>query len=166
MFEGTTLSEGRGTTRPFELLGAPFANESWRETVSELGLPRTMYRFACFEPSISNFAEHTCCGIQTYWLLDSIRDHEEFDPVYVGVALLSTAHQLYASENDSSNETANFDWVSSASSSGTEYNIDLLTGCSWIRRSIDGGMSATEIRVKWTPELRDFKAIREKYLLY
>ena len=167
MFEGTTLSEGRGTTRPFELLGAPFANASWRETMSQLGLPHTKYRFACFEPSTSKFAEHTCCGVQTYWSLDSIRAYEEFDPTYVGVALLSTAHQLYASGNDgSSNETASFNWVSSGSGDEKEYNIDLLTGGSWIRKSINQGMSPTEIKEKWTPGLQDFKAIREKYLLY
>jgi uncharacterized protein YbbC (DUF1343 family) len=66
LFEGTSLSEGRGTTRPFELLGAPWANESWPLAMRERGIDGTDYRFQCFTPTIDDFAGETVCGLQTY----------------------------------------------------------------------------------------------------
>ena len=114
MFEGTSFSEGRGTTRPFELLGAPFGNESWYEAMRALNISNTNYRFNCFAPTDDDFAGQTCCGLQSYWFLNCEEDYREFDPVYVGVALLSTAKRLYNPESvpgGMKNETTAFTWV-------------------------------------------------------
>lgn len=145
MFESTALSEGRETTRPFELPGPRFCDAAWRKAMPRLGLLYTKDRFACFEPSM--FCDHTCCGLQTYWSLNSVCAHEKFDQTYVGVALLSTGHRLDASENyGSRNETASCNWVSSGSGNEKEYNIGLRTGASWIRKPIDKDVSHEKIR--------------------
>lgn len=159
MFEGTSISEGRGTTRPFELLGAPFGNDSWYEDMRTLDIPNTNYRFNCFEPVFDKFANETCCGLQTYWFLNCIEDYQQFDAVYVGVALLSTAKRLYGNPH---RNTGNFTWVEADG----VYDVDLLAGGPLIRESIDAGLSPAEIRASWQGDLDTFKSIRKKYLLY
>ena len=158
MFEGTSMSEGRGTTRPFELLGASFANESWYQDMRSLGIPNTNFRFNCFEPVYDKFANETCCGLQTYALLECPEDYEHFDAVYVGVALLSTAERLYGSAGNS----ANFSWLNTDG----VYDVDLLAGGPLIRESIDAGLTPQDIKKSWQADLDTFKDIRKKYLLY
>lgn len=165
MFEGVSISEGRGTTRPFELLGAPFGNSSWYQAMRELDIPNTNYRFNCFAPVDDDFEGQTCCGLQTYWTLHSEDDYANFDPVYVGVALLSTAKHLYNPQSvpgGEKNESTAFTWVKIDS----DYDIDLLAGGPLIRESIDAGLSPDEIRERWQDDLEDFKKIRRSYLLY
>lgn len=159
LFEGTSISEGRGTTRPFELLGAPFGNDSWYEEMRALEIPNTNYRFNCFEPVFDKFANETCCGLQSYWSLDCVEDYENFDAVYVGVALLSTAKRIYG--NPHSN-TGNFTWLEADG----VYNVDLLGGGPLIRESINAGLAPAAIKASWLDGLEKFKAKRKKYLLY
>lgn len=159
MFEGTSISEGRGTTRPFELLGAPFGNDFWYEDMRALEIPNTNYRFNCFEPVFDKFANETCCGLQSYWSLNCAEDYEQFDAVYIGVALLSTAKRIYGNPH---HNTGNFSWVEADG----VYDIDLLAGGPLIRESIDAGLSPNEIRASWQEDLEAFKLKRKKYLLY
>lgn len=159
LFEGTSISEGRGTTRPFELLGAPFGNDSWYEEMRALDIPNTNYRFNCFEPVFDKFANETCCGLQSYWSLSCADDYKHFDAVYVGVALLWTAKRLYGSPNGN---TGNFTWLEA----GGVYNVDLLGGGPLIRESIDAGLDPSAIKESWLGELEKFKVNRKRYLLY
>lgn len=88
-----------------------------------------------------------------------VEDYEQFDAVYVGVALLSTAKHLYGNPN---HNTVKFTWVEADG----VYDVDLLAGGPLIRESIDAGLSPKAIRASWQGELEKFKTIREKYLLY
>ncbi|KAJ9150902.1 Uncharacterized conserved protein UCP016719 [Pleurostoma richardsiae] len=167
MFEGTSISEGRGTTLPFELLGAPWANESWSLAMRALGIPHTNYRFACFTPTTSKFTSETACGVQNYIQLSNVKDYEEFDPVYVGVGLLWTARHLYTVDNTTGDgiTTDAFHWIYGGSSK-TVYDIDVLTGSPLIRDGIEKGLHPAEIKEAWLPSLEEFKQKRTKYLLY
>lgn len=162
MFEGTNVSEGRGTTRPFELLGATFANETWRDSMSVLSIPYTKYRFACFAPTDSKFEGETACGLQTYINLDSVAEYKAFDPVYLGLTLLSTVKSLYT---NGTNATAGFQWRYDTGNV-IPYDIDRLTGSDLVRTSLDQGLSPDAIKEAWTSGLEDFKKLRAKYLLY
>lgn len=165
MFEGTSLSEGRGTVRPFELLGAPWANESWVDAMRKLNVPQTSYRFQCFTPTTSKFQGSTACGLQIYMDLQH-GDYEEFDAPFVGVNLLYTARKLFAVGDTSGQAPTNgsFHWLYSGSSK--TYDVDVLTGSPLVRESIEKGMTPEEIRKAWAPRLQKFRQIRKKYLLY
>jgi uncharacterized protein YbbC (DUF1343 family) len=91
--------------------------------------------------------------------LNCIEDYQQFDAVYVGVALLSTAKRLYGNPH---RNTGNFTWVEADG----VYDVDLLAGGPLIRESIDAGLSPAEIRASWQGDLDTFKSIRKKYLLY
>ncbi|KFY04543.1 hypothetical protein O988_00703 [Pseudogymnoascus sp. VKM F-3808] len=168
MVEGTSLSEGRGTTRPFELLGAPYTNDSWANTMRSLQIPYTAYRPACFSPTTSKFVSQTACGLQTYITLNGARDYYNFDPVHLGVSLLWSAKHLYTAENNDTglgDSTQSFHWLPNGSLKSL-YDVDVLAGGPLIRQGIEAGLTPDEIRDSWQHDLRAFKKKREKYLLY
>ena len=66
LFEGTNLSEGRGTTRPFELIGAPYVDHRWAERLNSRGLPGVRFREAYFTPSFSKHQGKVCGGVQVH----------------------------------------------------------------------------------------------------
>src|SRR5206468_13011663 len=84
LFEGTSVSEGRGTARPFELVGAPaVASERFAGTLNKRRLPGVIFRPAVFEPTFHKHARQTCGGCQIH-----VRDRQAFRPVLTGVALV------------------------------------------------------------------------------
>ncbi len=91
LLEGTNLSEGRGTTRPFELFGAPFL-EPGRilDRLKEIELPGVILRTACFEPTFHKWAGELCRGFQLH-----VTDRRTFKPYYTTLALLAAIRQLY-----------------------------------------------------------------------
>lgn len=133
-----------------------------------LDIPNTNFRPACFSPTTSKFQSQTVCGLQSYIFLDSVSDHEEFDPVFLGVSLLWSAKHLYTvGGNDTGfgNTTQSFHWLFNGSNKSL-YDVDVLTGGSLIREGIEAGLSPDEIRSQWEADLQAFKKKRETYLLY
>lgn len=134
-----------------------------------LSIPHTNYRFACFTPTFSKYTGKTACGLQTYVSIAENKAHEyaDFDPVYVGTALLWAAKHLYTIDGydgGKGNTTDGFHWIFAG---GTmEYDIDVLVGGPVVRESIDAGLSPEEVRQRWMPELEVFREKRKKYLLY
>lgn len=126
-----------------------------------LEVANTNYRFACFSPTTSKFESETACGVQTYVSLRNQASYEGFDPVYLGVALLSTAKQLYQTPK---NGTA-FEWLASTSDK-SQFNVDILAGSPLVREGIDAGLTPEAIRASWKPALAKFKAQRAQYLVY
>ncbi|MEU9441562.1 DUF1343 domain-containing protein [Streptomyces sp. NPDC048304] len=144
MFEGTNVSEGRGTTRPFELLGAEGIDGRWAAAVNELALPGVRFREAYFAPTFSKFQGKTVGGVQIH-----VHDRAAYDPVRTGIALLVTARKVwdgFAWRSD--------DW------------IDKLTGSTRVRTMIDAGAGTDEVVGAWQEELAAFRRIRREYLLY
>ncbi|MFC9289279.1 exo-beta-N-acetylmuramidase NamZ domain-containing protein [Streptomyces sp. NPDC057052] len=144
LFEGTNLSEGRGTTRPFELLGAEGVDGSWAAAVNGLGLPGAHFREAYFAPAFSKFQGRTVGGVQVH-----VHDRDAFDPVRTGVALLVTARRVWSG----------FAWRADGW-------IDRLTGSAWVRTAIDAGAGVDEVVAGWQEELAAFRRVRREYLLY
>jgi uncharacterized protein YbbC (DUF1343 family) len=144
MFEGTNLSEGRGTTRPFELLGADGIDGRWAAAANGLALPGVRFREAYFAPTFSKFQGKTIGGVQIH-----VHDRAAYDPVRTGVALLVTAKQVWSG----------FAWRS-------DNWIDKLTGSTHVRTAIDAGAGTDEVVAGWRDELAAFRETRRKYLLY
>ncbi|QKW05672.1 DUF1343 domain-containing protein [Streptomyces sp. NA04227] len=144
MFEGTNLSEGRGTTRPFELLGAEGVDRRWAQAANALALPGVAFREAYFAPTFSKFQGKTVGGVQIH-----VHDRHAFDPVRTGVALLITAKQVWSG----------FAWR-------PDNWIDKLTGSTLVRTMIDAGAGTDEVVAAWQRELDTFRLIRTRYLHY
>jgi uncharacterized protein YbbC (DUF1343 family) len=144
LFEGTNLSEGRGTTRPFELLGAAGIDGAWAAAANELGLPGVRFREAYFAPVFSKFQGTTVGGVQVH-----VADRAVFDPVRTAIALLVTAKRVWDG----------FAWRS-------DQWIDKLTGSARVRTMIDAGADTDEVVAGWRTELAAFRRVRERYLGY
>ncbi|MGI5442344.1 exo-beta-N-acetylmuramidase NamZ family protein [Streptomyces shenzhenensis] len=144
LFEGTNLSEGRGTTRPFELLGADGIDGRWAAAAGELGLPGVRFREAYFAPAFSKFQGTTVGGVQIH-----VHDRAAYDPVRTGIALLVTARRVWSG----------FAWRS-------DDWIDKLTGSAQVRTMIDAGAGPDEVAGAWQRELAAFRRVRGEYLHY
>ncbi|MEU3298543.1 DUF1343 domain-containing protein [Streptomyces sp. NPDC006678] len=144
LFEGTNLSEGRGTTRPFELLGAEGIDRAWAEAANALELPGVRFREAYFAPTFSKFQGKTVGGVQLH-----VHDRDVFDPVRTGIGLLVTAKRSWSG----------FAWRS-------DNWIDKLTGSTRVRTLIDAGAGTDDVVGAWQQDLAAFRAVRREYLLY
>ncbi|MET8245327.1 DUF1343 domain-containing protein [Streptomyces sp. NPDC005202] len=144
LFEGTNLSEGRGTTHPFELLGAEGIDGRWAAAANGLGLPGVHFREAYFAPTFSKFQGTTVGGVQIH-----VHDRAAYDPVRTGIALLVTARKIWSG----------FTWRS-------DNWIDKLTGSTQVRTMIDAGAGTDEVVAGWREELAAFRKLRKEYLLY
>jgi uncharacterized protein YbbC (DUF1343 family) len=151
MFEGTNLSEGRGTTRPFELVGAPYADYKWAERLAALEIPGAGFRESYFTPTFSKHVGKVCAGVQVH-----ITDPATFDPMRVGVEMLVAAHSLYD----------DFEWRYDSWDSVRPYWIDKLTGSTRLREQITAGATADEVVGAWKTELAAFDQRRQQYLIY
>jgi uncharacterized protein YbbC (DUF1343 family) len=154
LFEGILISEGRGTTRPFELIGAPWIEaESFARRMNELGLPGVYFRPAVFEPTFQKHAKLTCGGCQIH-----VTDRNTFRPVLTGVALIAMFRQMDPSQ---------FAWRKPP----YEYEldkmpIDILAGSPRLREQIESGMDGRQIAATWATDEESFRQVRKPYLLY
>ena len=152
--EGTELSEGRGTTKPFELNGAPFIDPYvWAGELEKFGFEGVAFRPCFFQPTFQKWAGQTCGGVQIH-----VTDRESFTPVIVGIAMIKTAHDLY---------TEHFQWKQSAYEYVFDKNpFDVVCGTDQIRKQIESDVSIAEIAKAWQGALEEFKTARQEYLLY
>jgi uncharacterized protein YbbC (DUF1343 family) len=152
--EGTNASEGRGTTRPFELVGAPWIKaETFAAALNARGLPGVYFRRAVFEPTFQKHARVACGGCQIHVL-----DRAAFKPVLTGVAIIDEMRAA---------DPASFAWKPPP----YEYEhdkqpIDVIAGAKWFREAIDAGERAEAIARRWAKSVDDFRARRQAYLLY
>ena len=152
--EGTQMSEGRGTTRPFELVGAPYINaEDFAAALSSLGLPGVYFRSCVFVPTFQKHGGQACGGVQIHVL-----DRHAFEPVITGIAIVKTAFDMYREH---------FRWKDPPYEYEYDRNpFDLIAGTSAVREAIERGDSLEQIESSWRRPLKEFMAIREKFLLY
>jgi uncharacterized protein YbbC (DUF1343 family) len=154
LVEGTCLSEGRGTTRPFELIGAPYIqSRAYAEYLNALALPGVRFRPAYFQPTFQKWAGQMCGGIQIY-----VTDREDFEPYLTGIALISAAQALYPES---------FQWREPP----YEYEFEkmpfeILCGERKITDMILRKASMGEIRQSWQADIEVFQRQRTPYLLY
>jgi uncharacterized protein YbbC (DUF1343 family) len=145
LFEGTVLSEGRGTTRPFETVGAPGIDWRWAEQLNALGLKGVRFRETYFAPTFNKFQGKTCGGVTLH-----VTNAAEFDAISSAVAMLITAKSLYPSV---------FAWR-------PDNWIDKLSGSDRLRKMIDAQAPLDEIVGAWHQELHQFRRTRLPYLRY
>ena len=154
MFEGTNISEGRGTTKPFEMIGAPYIDPyELKDTILNDNLPGVFFRPLHFQPTFHKYSGEICGGLQIHVL-----DREAFKPVLTSISIASAIHRLYPNH---------FEWKQPP----YEYvydklPFDVINGGSVIREQIEAGTSVLQIEDGWRSGLSDFAKLRKKYLLY
>jgi uncharacterized protein YbbC (DUF1343 family) len=154
LFEGTSVSEGRGTTRPFELVGAPgIVAERFADRMNRRELPGVFFRPVLFEPTFHKHAKVGCGGCQIHVL-----DRHAFRPVESAVALL----EAFRNEGGGA-----FKWKDPPYEYEYERNpFDVLAGSPMLREQIESGIPASEIARTWETPVAEFRKTRERFLLY
>lgn len=155
LLEGTNISEGRGTTRPFEIFGAPFIEpETLLENLKELHLQGVIFRPMYFEPTFHKYAGKLCGGAQIH-----VTNREKYKPFKTGIAIIKVIHDIYKE-----------DFLWKLPPYEYEYEkmpIDILAGTDRLRIMIETGEKIDRIEKWYSEECLNFnKRHREKYLLY
>lgn len=153
-FEGTEISEGRGTTRPFEIVGSPYIDaEEYEKALTALELPGVIFRAINFLPTFQKHANQSCGGVFIH-----VVDRQVFEPVLTGLGMVKTAYNLYKE---------NFNWKK------TEYEyafgrnpFDVIAGTKKIRRMVEANSDISALKHFWQTDVKTFEQARRKYLLY
>jgi len=154
LLEGTNLSEGRGTTKPFECLGAPFINaQLLKQQLEKRNLPGCRFKEISFTPQFDKWQGELCHGIQIHMI-----DTRAYKPYYTSLAILQEVRQAWPDQ---------FSWLSPP----YEYEferlpIDIITGDEEIRKGLEEGRDLDAMEAGWQEELEGFLAQRRQYLLY
>ncbi len=153
-FEGTQVSEGRGTTRPFELIGAPYiVAEEFARQLNSANLPGVYFRSCIFRPTFQKHGGISCGGVQLHVL-----DRDNFEPVLTGLNMIKVARDLYPQQ---------FRWKEPPYEYVYDRNpFDVIAGTTRIREAIERGTTIDELQATWEPELTSFMKLREAFLLY
>lgn len=154
LVEGTMLSEGRGTARPFELAGAPGVDpDALAGRLNRIGLPGVHVRPATFEPTFQKHAGAVCGGCQLH-----VTDRRAFLPVRTAVALIAACRDALGEQ---------FRWREPPYEYETEkMPIDILSGSDALRRDIARGRPLEEMADEWSEAVASFAPVRARYLLY
>jgi uncharacterized protein YbbC (DUF1343 family) len=154
LVEGTMLSEGRGTTRPFELIGAPWIDgERLAGTMNARRLPGVHFRPAAFEPTFQKHAKQPCGGCQLH-----VTDRSAFQPVRAAVELVAACRRQ---------NPAAFAWRQPPYEyEHDKWPIDILYGSDQLRTTIDRGDEVAPLVDSWKRDEDAFRRQREGYLLY
>ena len=154
LFEGTLLSEGRGTTRPFEMVGAPWIDgERFAEGMNRRNLPGVHFRPVFFEPTFHKHAQRLSGGCQIH-----VTDRRVFPSMRAAVEMLDEFHREAPGEELWRNPPYEYEHVKPP--------IDILYGSDRLRRGIDAGESPASIMADWRRDEDAFRALRQKFLLY
>jgi beta-N-acetylhexosaminidase len=149
--EGTNLSEGRGTTLPFEVVGAPFIDaEHLADVLNSLDLPGVRFRPTTFVPTFSKHQGQMCHGVQLHVL-----DRRTYQTVRTGLCLIETVAQLYKE----------FAFLTPPKE-GQRHFFDLLTGTDQVRTLINNRQPLTSLFVQWEDQQAKFRALSEPFRLY
>jgi uncharacterized protein YbbC (DUF1343 family) len=155
LLEGTNISEGRGTTRPFEICGAPFIEPTALvKQLDALKLPGILFRPLYFQPTFQKHAGHLCGGAHIH-----IINRKLFKPFKTGVAIIKTIYSLYPQQ---------FSWKQPPYEYEREkMPIDILAGTDRLRKDIEKGIGLKQMEAWWEGQRLQFqKNVRKKYLLY
>lgn len=152
--EGTKVSEGRGTTRPFEIVGAPYIDAGvLAESLNKENLPGVIFRDVNFIPTFQKHAGQVCGGIFLH-----VTERKGFEPVITGLAIVKAILELYPEQ---------FGWKDPPYEYEYERNpFDVISGTLKTRQQLESGLTLTEIRSSWAEDLAEFEKLRQKYLIY
>ena len=154
LFEGTVLSEGRGTTRPFEIIGAPWIDgDRFAEAMNRRRLTGVYFRPVFFEPTFHKHAQQTCGGCQVH-----VTDRSTYRSMRVAVEMLEELRKEAPDQVLWRDPPYEYETVKPP--------IDVLYGSDRLRRGIDAGEPAASIAADWPRDEAAFRELRQKYLLY
>ncbi|HVV68434.1 MAG TPA: DUF1343 domain-containing protein [Gammaproteobacteria bacterium] len=155
LFEGTQLSEARGTTRPFEIFGAPFIDpDKLVKQLDAFKLPGVKFRPSYFLPTFQKHANTVCAGAQIY-----VTDRAQYKSVQTAIVILKVIHDLYPSQ---------FAWKNPPYEYEEEkMPIDILAGNDELRTTIEQGKDISQLETSWQNECENFNnQVRKKFLIY
>lgn len=154
LLEGTHLSEGRGTTHPFEMLGAPYIDpDLLYRTLQSMRLPGVLFRSCRFEPTFHKFWSESCGGVQMH-----VQNRKAFKSFLTTLQVIQTIKELYPSH---------FVWREPPYEYETvKLPFDILCGTDRVRQAIEAGRSVKTLESEWTDQCRDFTRQRKPFLLY
>ncbi len=154
LLEGTNLSEGRGTTRPFEIFGAPYLDSfALADELNRLELPGVIFRPHCFIPTFADYTGQLCSGAQLH-----VTDRDAFRPFLTGAAVIWTVSRLAPQV---------FGWLRRPYEFVRHIPaIDLLFGSDKFRKAIEAGCSFEELTELCRGEPENWKKVRKEYLIY
>lgn len=145
LFEGTNISEGRGTARPFEIIGATWIDSfGLADRLNSLSLAGVKFRPLHFIPIFSKYKDQNCGGVQVH-----VTDRSKFTPVRIGLIMIDTIMRMYPDD---------FRW--------NERHFDLLMGTDKVRESLSEGKSANEVVGSWIYDLSQFSEAIHDHILY
>jgi uncharacterized protein YbbC (DUF1343 family) len=154
LVEGTNLSEGRGTTRPFELCGAPwFDSTALAKSLNAESLPGIIFRPAWLQPTFQKHAGKECGGVQMH-----VTDRSVFQPVRTSLMMVAVMREL--SGNHFRWRTETYEFVSNPIA------IDLLFGSNRERLALEAGQDWRDLAETWRPEEAAFNELRKSQLIY
>lgn len=154
LLEGTNLSEGRGTTRPFEIAGAPFLDSSaLAREMNRQDLPGVWFRPCAFQPTFHKWARETCQGVQLH-----VTNRRKFRSFLTGLTLLQTVKRLYSKE---------FQWRRPPYEYEKEkMPMDILCGTDALRNAVEKDLNLKKLEAGWSADLHRFRKNRKPFLLY
>jgi uncharacterized protein YbbC (DUF1343 family) len=145
LIEGTNLSEGRGTTTPFEVVGAPWIDGiKLAEQLNAVALPGALFRPVAFTPALSKFSGETCQGVQLH-----VADRKLFRPLGTALAIIEEIRRNYPDQ---------FQFKSAY--------FDRLAGTDTVRKAMERNDPVAKIVAAWQKDLKEFETARQKFLLY
>lgn len=154
LFEATNVSEGRGTTRPFEIIGAPFIDpKKYAAALNALKLPGAHFRPLYFKPTFHKFKDEACGGVFVH-----VTDVNVFASFYTGLAMVKIAHDLWPEQFDWRREP--YEYVANVLA------IDLLSGSERFRSNVETGGQLEDHRREYEAEEVRFKHLRANFQLY
>ncbi|MEW5725659.1 MAG: DUF1343 domain-containing protein [Thermodesulfobacteriota bacterium] len=154
IWEGTNVSEGRGTTRPFHFFGAPFIDpEAVKAELDSRGLEGVVFRTASFEPSFNKHQGRLCHGFELH-----PQSRETFKPYLTSLTLLEIIMRTYPDEFALKEPPYEYEFE--------RCPLDLILGDRSVRQGLEKGRTAGELEAGWAPELLRFREERRQYLLY
>ncbi|MDR0882336.1 MAG: DUF1343 domain-containing protein [Candidatus Adiutrix sp.] len=153
LWEGTNISEGRGTTRPFNLVGAPFIDsEALLQRLRPLELPGVVFRPAHFQPTFHKWAGETCQGLELFPVSPS------FQPYLTSLAILRIILELWPEQFKLKEPPYEYEFA--------RRPLDLILGRTDIFDRLAAGAEAIDLQSSWQVELEAFKRERVKFLMY
>ena len=156
LIEGTTLSEGRGTALPFEVVGAPWLDaHSLADALNQHGWGGVRFRPVTFRPTASKWADEDCYGVQAH-----VTEPSLWRPIETWLGVIQTIHDLYPDD---------FSWLPPHTAAGNQkavYHFDRLIGSSAYRQAIENSVSLQPLIASWKSACDAFRQQREPFLLY
>jgi uncharacterized protein YbbC (DUF1343 family) len=154
LLEGTNISEGRGTTLPFQIFGAPFMDtHHLLRHLEEAGLEGVVFRPVCFEPTFDKWAGQACYGFQIH-----VTDRSTFRPYRLGLALLRALWRVHRNEFRWLPPPYEYEWK--------KQPIDILLGNGNLRQRLEDGEDIGRMEASWATELEEYRRSTASCLLY